>query len=99
MRGSSETGCAGAHLLVFWVASVCYMSIGRELVSAFKYVSCSSANNFRLLPEWCVTLLSPWCRNDATFPRLADPLGYVAKEDIFHAVKAIVATQVVTLPT
>lgn len=32
-------------------------------------------------------------RNDDTFPRLADPLGYVDKEDIFHAVKAIVATQ------
>ena len=24
---------------------------------------------------------------------MADPLGYVPKEDIFHAVKAIVATQ------
>jgi sulfite reductase beta subunit-like hemoprotein len=33
-------------------------------------------------------------RNDDTFPRLADPIGYVDKEDIFHAVKAIVATQV-----
>lgn len=32
-------------------------------------------------------------RNDSTFPRLADPIGYVAKEDIFHVVKAIVATQ------
>ncbi|KAI8462259.1 MAG: sulfite reductase [Monoraphidium minutum] len=32
-------------------------------------------------------------RNEDTFPRLADPLGYVAKDDIFHAVKAIVATQ------
>jgi sulfite reductase beta subunit-like hemoprotein len=32
-------------------------------------------------------------RNDDTFPRLADPIGYVAKEDIFHAVKAIVAAQ------
>jgi sulfite reductase beta subunit-like hemoprotein len=33
-------------------------------------------------------------RDNKTFPRLADPLGYVDKEDIFHAVKAIVATQV-----
>lgn len=33
------------------------------------------------------------CRNDDTFPRLADPLGYVDKDDIFHAVKAIVAAQ------
>ena len=33
-------------------------------------------------------------RNEDTFPRLADPLGYVAKDDIFHAIKAIVATQV-----
>jgi sulfite reductase (ferredoxin) len=32
-------------------------------------------------------------RAPETFPRLADPLGYVDKEDIFHAVKAIVATQ------
>jgi sulfite reductase (ferredoxin) len=32
-------------------------------------------------------------RNNDTFPRLADPLGYVDKDDIFHAVKAIVATQ------
>lgn len=32
-------------------------------------------------------------RNDATYPRLADPLGYVDKEDIFHAIKAIVAVQ------
>jgi len=32
-------------------------------------------------------------RNNSTFPRLADPIGYVDKEDIFHAVKAIVATQ------
>lgn len=35
----------------------------------------------------------PLHRNNETFPRLADPLGYVDKEDIFHAVKAIVATQ------
>ena len=28
-----------------------------------------------------------------TFPRLADPLGYVAVEDVFHVVKAIVAVQ------
>jgi hypothetical protein len=33
------------------------------------------------------------CRNDDTYPRLADALGYVDKDDIFHAVKAIVATQ------
>ena len=33
-------------------------------------------------------------RNAETFPRLADPLGYVDKDDLFHAVKAIVATQV-----
>lgn len=33
------------------------------------------------------------CRNEDTFPRLADPLGYVDKDDIFHAIKAIVATQ------
>lgn len=32
-------------------------------------------------------------RADETFPRLADPLGYVDKEDIFHAIKAIVSTQ------
>eukprot|EP00882_Tetradesmus_deserticola_P000943 GHRQ01001023.1.p1 GENE.GHRQ01001023.1~~GHRQ01001023.1.p1 ORF type:complete len:405 (+),score=207.17 GHRQ01001023.1:218-1432(+) len=32
-------------------------------------------------------------RNNETFPRLADPLGYVGKDDIFHAIKAIVATQ------
>uniref|UniRef100_A0A061RZC5 assimilatory sulfite reductase (ferredoxin) n=1 Tax=Tetraselmis sp. GSL018 TaxID=582737 RepID=A0A061RZC5_9CHLO len=32
-------------------------------------------------------------RNNDTFPRLADPLGYVDKDDIFHAIKAIVATQ------
>lgn len=32
-------------------------------------------------------------RNNATFARLADPLGFVAKDDIFHALKAIVATQ------
>ena len=32
-------------------------------------------------------------RADETFPRLADPLCYVDKADIFHAVKAIVATQ------
>jgi hypothetical protein len=33
------------------------------------------------------------CRSAETFPRLADPLGYVDKDDIFHAIKAIVATQ------
>jgi sulfite reductase (ferredoxin) len=32
-------------------------------------------------------------RNESTFARLADPLGFVPKEDIFHVVKAIVATQ------
>lgn len=32
-------------------------------------------------------------RNESTFARLADPLGYVDKDDIFHAIKAIVATQ------
>jgi sulfite reductase beta subunit-like hemoprotein len=32
-------------------------------------------------------------RNDDTYPRLADPIGYVDKDDIFHAVKAIVAAQ------
>jgi hypothetical protein len=35
-------------------------------------------------------------RNAETFPRLADPLGYVGKDDLFHAVKAIVATQVIS---
>jgi sulfite reductase (ferredoxin) len=28
-----------------------------------------------------------------TFPRLADPLGFVPAEDVFHAVKAVVAVQ------
>ncbi|KAL4421460.1 hypothetical protein ABPG75_010751 [Micractinium tetrahymenae] len=28
-----------------------------------------------------------------TFPRLADPVGFVAADDIFHAVKAVVAVQ------
>jgi sulfite reductase (ferredoxin) len=32
-------------------------------------------------------------RNENTFPSLAQPLGYVPKEDILYAVKAIVATQ------
>ncbi|EIE24850.1 sulfite reductase [Coccomyxa subellipsoidea C-169] len=32
-------------------------------------------------------------RNNQTFARLADPLGFVAKDDIFHALKAILATQ------
>ncbi|KAJ7561971.1 hypothetical protein O6H91_03G133400 [Diphasiastrum complanatum] len=32
-------------------------------------------------------------RMEHTFPRLAEPLGYVAKDDILYAVKAIVATQ------
>ena len=31
-------------------------------------------------------------RKESTFARLADPLGYVDKDDIFHAIKAIVAT-------
>ncbi|XXG46173.1 hypothetical protein AAC387_Pa02g1086 [Persea americana] len=32
-------------------------------------------------------------RIEATFPRLAEPLGYVPKEDTLYAVKAIVVTQ------
>lgn len=32
-------------------------------------------------------------RIENTFPRLAEPLGYVPKDDILYAVKAIVATQ------
>jgi len=32
-------------------------------------------------------------RVETTFPRLADPLGYVPKEDILYAIKAIVVTQ------
>lgn len=32
-------------------------------------------------------------RNEQTFPRLADELGYVSKDDILYVVKAIVATQ------
>eukprot|EP00891_Asterochloris_glomerata_P004858 jgi/Astpho2/4858/fgenesh1_pm.00069_%23_5_t len=32
-------------------------------------------------------------RNESTFARLADPLGFVPAEDIFHVMKAIVATQ------
>ncbi|KAL9296196.1 hypothetical protein ACSQ67_022092 [Phaseolus vulgaris] len=32
-------------------------------------------------------------RVETTFPRLAEPLGYVPKEDILYAVKAIVVTQ------
>jgi sulfite reductase (ferredoxin) len=32
-------------------------------------------------------------RNNDTFPRLADPLGFVPAADLFHAVKAIVAVQ------
>jgi sulfite reductase (ferredoxin) len=31
--------------------------------------------------------------NETTFPRLADPIGYVDKEDIYDLMKAIVATQ------
>ncbi|MEB3311448.1 MAG: sulfite reductase, ferredoxin dependent [Snowella sp.] len=30
---------------------------------------------------------------EETFPRAADPIGYVAKDDVYDAVKAIVATQ------
>lgn len=33
------------------------------------------------------------CRNAKTFPRLAEALGFVGKDDIFHVIKAIVATQ------
>lgn len=32
-------------------------------------------------------------RLETTFPRLGEPLGYVPKEDILYAVKAIVVTQ------
>ncbi|XP_002971474.2 sulfite reductase [ferredoxin], chloroplastic [Selaginella moellendorffii] len=32
-------------------------------------------------------------RIETSFPRLAEPLGYVSKDDLLHAVKAIVATQ------
>ncbi|XP_022729660.1 sulfite reductase 1 [ferredoxin], chloroplastic-like isoform X2 [Durio zibethinus] len=32
-------------------------------------------------------------RLETTFPRLGEPLGYVPKEDILYAIKAIVATQ------
>lgn len=32
-------------------------------------------------------------RIETTFPRLGEPLGYVPKEDILYAVKAIVVTQ------
>ena len=32
-------------------------------------------------------------RNGSTFPRLADPMGFVHKDDIHRAMKAIVATQ------
>ncbi|GFP98794.1 sulfite reductase 1 [ferredoxin] chloroplastic [Phtheirospermum japonicum] len=32
-------------------------------------------------------------RQESTFPRLAEPIGYVPKEDILYAVKAIVVTQ------
>ncbi|CAN0901771.1 Sulfite reductase 1 [ferredoxin], chloroplastic [Linum grandiflorum] len=32
-------------------------------------------------------------RVETTFPRLAEPLGYVPKEDILYAIKAIVVTQ------
>ncbi|KAF7833723.1 sulfite reductase [ferredoxin], chloroplastic [Senna tora] len=32
-------------------------------------------------------------RMETTFPRLAEPLGYVPKEDILYAIKAIVVTQ------
>jgi sulfite reductase (ferredoxin) len=32
-------------------------------------------------------------RVETTFPRLSDPLGYVPKEDILYAIKAIAVTQ------
>lgn len=32
-------------------------------------------------------------RVETTFPRLGEPLGYVPKEDILYAIKAIVVTQ------
>ncbi|KAG2498567.1 hypothetical protein HYH03_003318 [Edaphochlamys debaryana] len=32
-------------------------------------------------------------RDEDTYPRLADPLGFVEAEDVFHAVKAVVAVQ------
>lgn len=32
-------------------------------------------------------------RLETTFPRLSEPLGYVPKEDILYAIKAIVVTQ------
>ncbi len=32
-------------------------------------------------------------RKEETFPRMADPIGYVEKDDIFNLVKAIVSTQ------
>lgn len=32
-------------------------------------------------------------RQETTFPRLGEPLGYVPKGDILYAIKAIVATQ------
>lgn len=32
-------------------------------------------------------------RVETTFPHLAEPLGYVPKEDVLYAVKAIVVTQ------
>ena len=45
----------------------------------------------------CASCNQPLCclyyRNESTFARLADPLGFVPAEDIFHVVKAIVATQ------
>ena len=33
------------------------------------------------------------CRNKSTFARMSDPLGFVAKQDLLHAVKAVVAAQ------
>ena len=33
------------------------------------------------------------CRQASTFARLADGLGFVAKDDIFHVLKAILAAQ------
>ena len=33
------------------------------------------------------------CRNKNTFARMSDPLGFVKKEDLLYAVKAVVAAQ------
>ena len=36
---------------------------------------------------------SALCRNKNTFARMSDPLGFVKKEDLLYAVKAVVAAQ------